>query len=101
MYEKTIAYHDGTPFDITEITISMNDGIMEIRMWGTHEKSVREYRFYNVSGLSISDMSPPMRIQAFHIINHQQSGWEHCNTYEFKDYEDGVLHFYCETIEIL
>ena len=43
----------------------------------------------------------PMQIAGFEIISNSDKGREVSQRYTVRDYEDGKIGFYCETIEVL
>lgn len=58
-------------------------------------------RCKNVHGLKVDELSYPMQIAGFEIVDNSDKGWEANQRYTVRDYEDGKISFYCETIEIL
>lgn len=52
--------------------------------------------FNNVSRFRIEDVSNPLEIHGFEIINHSQNGWDKDSTYEVRDFEDDHINFFCE-----
>ena len=56
--------------------------------------------FYNVSRISIQELSLPMEIYGFEIINNKEKGWEQDSNYEIRDYEDSRIRFFCDSFEI-
>lgn len=57
--------------------------------------------FHNVSALHIQDFSYPMQIPGIAVKDRLQEGWQKDVRYEVYDFEDGVLRFFCEKIDIL
>ncbi len=98
MGEK-IVYHN-EKLEIAELRIREEAGKLEIKMAACCHGEMKHYSFRNISSLRISGISYPMQLQAFHIIDHSLSGWEANSRYEFQDYEDETLHFYCESFEV-
>ncbi|QUL56753.1 hypothetical protein KDC22_09860 [Paenibacillus tritici] len=59
-------------------------------------------KFNNVSSLYVKNLGGSYnQILGFEIEDKTSSQWEKSGSYHVKDYEDGILDFYCETIEIL
>lgn len=57
--------------------------------------------FYNVSRFRMNNISTPIEIHGFEIINHSQNGWEKDSTYEIHDYEFDNVNFFCEYFKIV
>ncbi len=57
--------------------------------------------FSNISCLNLISFSYPFQIGGLLIENNHEKGWERSERYSIKDYENGTISFYCETIEIL
>ena len=52
--------------------------------------------FSNVSRFRIGEVSIPLEIHGFEIVDHSQNGWEKDSTYEIRDFEDDRVNFFCE-----
>ena len=64
------------------------------------ETAVHMIKFYNVSRLSIRDLSLPLEVDGIEVIDHSQMGWDKDSRFEIYDYEDGRIHFFCEDYKI-
>ena len=56
--------------------------------------------FRNVSNLSFQGISFPFDINGFEIIDNGEKGWENTVRYMIHDFEDGIICFYCEKIDM-
>lgn len=44
----------------------------------------------------MGEVSAPIEIEGFEIVDHSKDGWERDSTYEICDFEDDTIHFLCE-----
>ncbi|GAC43386.1 hypothetical protein [Paenibacillus popilliae] len=59
-------------------------------------------KFTNVSSLEIKDFGGAYnQILGFEIIDYGRNGWEKANRFFINDYENSIIKFNCESIEIL
>lgn len=59
-------------------------------------------QFYMISGLKINNIGGKYnQIMGFEIIDQSASGWEQEQRYVVRDYENGVIEFYCKAIVIM
>jgi hypothetical protein len=56
-------------------------------------------KFFDVSSLTIDRHN--RQIMGFDILDMNQHGWSSDVQYHFKDYEDGVMDFYCSEISLI
>ncbi|MDE6110465.1 MAG: hypothetical protein K2F65_00980 [Eubacterium sp.] len=54
---------------------------------------------YDVSGVSLDDLSFPMQICGFDFISNQKKGWDWSSSYEICDFEDDKIHLYCKDFD--
>lgn len=57
--------------------------------------------FDNVSNLFINEFSPPVIVLGFEIIDNAYRGWEKHVRYTIRDYEEGLISFYCQDIKVI
>lgn len=57
--------------------------------------------FHNVSRFRMGNISMPLEVEGFEIINHSQDYWETDSRYEIRDFEDDRVNFFCESFEIM
>ena len=50
--------------------------------------------FYDVSRVSLDDLSFPMQICGFNLISHKENGWDWSSNYEICDFEDNKIHLF-------
>lgn len=94
---KTI---EGKDLLINKMTLDCQNGfdiVMECEISNTQWI----FRFQNVSAFRIQNMNYPVSIDGFEIIDHQSAGWECFSRYRVHDYEDGIIDFYCQDIDLL
>lgn len=56
--------------------------------------------FYNVSRFRVGELSIPLEVNGFEIIDYSQNGWEKDSKYEIRDFEDDRLNFFCEYLKM-
>lgn len=52
--------------------------------------------FYNILRFRMENISAPLEVHGFEIINHSQNGWDMDSKYEIRDFEDDCVSFFCE-----
>lgn len=60
----------------------------------------RTLKFLNIQKLSIRELTGPVQVMGFTIEDLSEKKWDSIN-FEISDYESGIIHFYCEEIQIL
>lgn len=58
-------------------------------------------RFENVSSINLNEFSYPFQIEGFQVLDNSDRGWEKSQRYKVWDFEDDVICFYCEKIDVL
>ena len=48
----------------------------------------------------MGEISIPLEIDGFEIVNCLEKGWERDSAYEIRDFEDDRIHFFCEFLKI-
>ena len=86
----------GNKIEILEMILKNEDNQLVLSWRIYFENEVFWITFYNVSRFRIGDVSIPLEIHGFEIINHSQDAWEKDSTYEVRDFEDDRVHFLCE-----
>ena len=66
---------------------------------GSEEKV--KIKFVNVNDFTLDGIGKYNLILGFEIIDNKVRGWESEYRYFVNDYENSVLQFYCEKIEII
>lgn len=86
----------GNKIEILEMNLKNIDNQLEL-FWKIYfENAIFTIKFYNISRFKVRELSAPLEIQGFEIINHSQNGWEKDFTYEIRDFEDDRVNFFCE-----
>ena len=68
-------------------------------LWKTFfENAIFRITFYNVSRFRIGELSMPLEVHRFEIINHSKNGWEEDSKYEICDFEDDHVNFFASAI---
>jgi len=75
----------GKMIEISEMILSNTDNQLDMSWKIYFENAIYKITFYNVSRLRMENLSAPLQIQDFEIINHSQNGWEDATT----QYQDG------------
>ena len=84
---------------IESISIQTENDELNIIMDIYCKNKKQSVSFYNASGISLDNLSFPIVVQGFEIIDNHQRGWEKDRRYLVHDYEDGLLQFYCREIK--
>ena len=58
------------------------------------KNAVYQITFFNVSRFRIGEISAPLEIHGFEMIDHSQNGWEKDFTYEIRGFEDDRVSFF-------
>lgn len=56
--------------------------------------------FYDVSRVSLDDLSFPMQICGFNLISNKKKGWDWSSNYEICDFEDDKIHLFCRNFDL-
>ena len=69
--------------------------------WKIHfENTFFRMTFYNVSRFRVGELSIPLEVNGFEIIDYSQNGWEKDSKYEIRDFEDDRINFFCEYLKM-
>lgn len=99
MNVEKIEIIQGNKIEILEMILKNVNNQLELS-WKTYfENAVFWITFSNVSRFRIGELSTPLEIHGFEIINHFQNGWEKDSKYEIRDFEDDRVNFFCENIK--
>lgn len=90
----------GNKIEIIKMVLKSIDNQLELSWEIYFENEVYRITFSNVSRLRIGEVSTPLDIHGFEIINHSQNGWEKGSTYEIRDFEDNHVSFFCECFKL-
>lgn len=85
---------------VLKMTLKQTDSRLVLYLKICSENKIFQMTFFNVSRFRIGEISIPLQIQGFEIINHSKNGWEKDLTYEIRDFEDDYIHFFCEYFKI-
>ena len=90
----------GKSVELDELTIKRQDGqlIMKLSLYVEGKRCICIFR--NVTGLTLDELSYPMQIMGFEILDNKKLGWESAQRYTVRDYEDGIIRFWCEEVEV-
>lgn len=86
----------GNKIEILEMILKNAENQLELSWKIYFENAIFRITFSNVSRFRIGEVSMPLEIHGFEIINHAQDGWEKDSTYEVRDFEDDRVNFFCE-----
>ena len=74
----------GNKIEILEMNLKNIDNQLEL-LWKIYfENAIFTIKFYNVSRFKVRELSAPLEMQGFEIINHSQNGWEKDSTHEIR-----------------
>lgn len=90
----------GKMIEISEMILSNTDNQLDMSWKIYFENVIYKITFYNVSRLRMENLSAPLQIQDFEIINHSQNGWEADSKYEIRDFEYDSVNFFCERFKV-
>lgn len=90
----------GNRIEILEMLLKNVDDQIELSWKICFENAVFWMTFSNVSRFRIGEVSMPLEICGFQIINHSSNGWEKDSRYEIGDFEDDRVHFFCEDFKM-
>ena len=98
---KQAAIFQGNKIEILEMILKNMDNKFKLSLNICFENVVYSISFYNVSKFRVGELSIPLEVHGFEIINHSQNGWGRDSTYEVRDFEDDLINFFCEYYEII
>lgn len=90
----------GNEIEILEMLLKNVDEHLELSWKIYFEKVIYRITFYNVSRVKVRELSSPVVVWGFEIIDHSQNDWEKDSKYEIRDFEDDCINFFCESFEI-
>lgn len=85
---------------IEELSLSYNNNKLELLLIIKNSNKKYCAYFYNVSRINIKDMSYPMQIGGFDLISNKEDNWDASSKYEFFDFDDDKISFYCEDFDV-
>ena len=86
----------GNKIEISEMILKNVNNQLEMSWKIYFENEIFWITFFNISRFRIAEVSAPIEIHGFEIINHSQDGWEKDSAYEIRDFEDDHVNFFCE-----
>ena len=98
---EKIEVFKGNKIELIEMIITTEDNQLCLFWKTTFKDRIVQLKFFNVSRFRMGEISAPLEIHGFDIINHSQKGWENESKYEICDYEDNRVNFFCEKFELL
>ena len=90
----------GNKIEILEMVLKNENGKLDLSWEICFENAVFRIVFYNVSRFRFGELSAPLEVHGFEIINHSQNGWGKDSTYEIRDFEDDRVNFFCESFKM-
>ena len=99
MSNNRIEFFQGKKLEILEMHLSKIDNQLEFSWSVRSENENFIITFYNVSRIRMEDLSSPLEIQGFEIVDHSLHGWDPKSKYEIRDFEDDRINLFCEKIE--
>lgn len=99
MNTDQIDIFQGKKVEILEMILSNVDNQLELSWKIYFENANYRITFYNVSRFRMENLSAPLEVHGFEVINHSQNGWETDSQYEIRDFEDDRVHFFCESLK--
>lgn len=96
----TLERLQGQEIYIESLNLEKQDHKLTLFITVNCKEQTCDLTFRNVSSLNVRDFSYPLQISGFEVIDHLINGWQSDVKYRVHDFEDGILDFYCEEIEI-
>lgn len=94
-----ISILNGKTVFIEELSLSCKGNTLEaLLIIKFLEKKYCAY-LYDVSGVSLDDLSFPMCICGFELISNKKKGWDWFSSYEICDFEDEKIHLFCRDFD--
>ena len=90
----------GNHIEILELVLKCVNNRLNLSWKIYFENTIFQITFCNVSRFRIGEVSVPLEIHGFEIINHSQNGWGNDSTYEIRDFEDNRINFFCEYFKL-
>lgn len=100
MNTDKIEVFQGKKVEILEMLLKNVDNQLELSWKIYFENAIFRITFYNVSRLRVGELSAPLEVYGFEIINHSENGWGKDSAYEIRDFEDDRVCFFCERFKI-
>ena len=100
MYIEQLEGIQGNTIELSEISLVKEGNQLKL-MWKfcCNNKNIT-MTFYNVSRLRMNNISAPLQVQGFEIVEHSREGWDNDSKYEIRDFEDDSVNFFCEYFNI-
>lgn len=92
---------NGQSVEILQLWLNREEADVSLQLTLLLNGEAVSLRCKNIHGLMMDELSYPMQIAGFEIVDNSDKGWEASQRYTVRDYEDGKIGFYCETIEVL
>lgn len=90
----------GKEIEILEMNLTSGDGGLTLTWKMRVEGSFLTAVFRNVSELRFDGLSVPVVIHGFEVVDHTADGWQENTAYEIRDFENGIIEFYCGEVTI-
>ena len=91
----------GKNIRIIELVLLCENSECNLKLKCLSEKYEVTIQCFNVSHLNIENLSAPMQIGGFEIICNKVKGWERSSNYTIRDFEENLIRFFCEDVEIM
>lgn len=91
----------GNEIEILELRLKIIEDRLELSLKLYSENMISEVIFNNVSRFRVGEISTPLVVHGFEIIDHSQNGWEKDSRYEIRDFEDDRINFFCESFKLV
>ena len=98
--EQQAEIFQGKMIEISEMILSNIDNQLDMTWKIYFENDTYKITFYNVSRLKTEDLSAPLQIHGFEIIDNAENGWETDSRYEIRDFENDSINFFCECLNV-
>lgn len=95
-----IDFLQGKEMLISEITVKTTGCNLDLILTVIHSGKIYRLIFKNISRFSVDDLSAPMEIQGFEIIDHFSNGWDKESRFEIRDFEEDKIRFFCECFNV-
>lgn len=90
----------GQPIEILEFILNRVNYCLELSLKICCNNEIYSIFFYNVSCISIKDLSFPMQIGGFEVISNKELGYDKAVSYKVHDFEEDSISFFCEDFDL-
>ena len=95
-----LQFLDGQKIHINGLNLHIHNNMYILELVADVENKSCLLKCYNISKFRIDDISFPATISGFEVIDNLENGWQSDVRYKVCDFEENLISFYCEDIEV-